>query len=297
MRPTEVVVVHAGGARSTQVDLVRPPALPTLHLALVPPQSSRSAPSSYSAPPRTVGHRAVGPTPFRSVETRGNPTGRGRYVAVVRTAIPGAAERGGPPALAVRGPVGRAATGSGCCASPPSAVVRRSSTTSCAWVTGSPSAVRAPTPAWSRRRATCSSRAASGSRRCCRWCARPSWSAPTGACSTAAGAGAPWRFLPSWRRTATRSSSSRRTTKGCVGSLLSAGVDTTVHGLAAVLYAFATHPDQWQRLRAEPHLARVASDEAVRWESPVQTFIRTATRDVRIGGSSSTSPAWRPRPC
>jgi 4-methoxybenzoate monooxygenase (O-demethylating) len=67
-------------------------------------------------------------------------------------------------------------------------------------------------------------------------------------------------------------------------SLLLAGVDTTVHGLSAVLYAFATHPDQWRRLRAEPGLARVAFDEAVRWESPVQTFFRTATRDVRVGG-------------
>ncbi|XVQ09376.1 cytochrome P450 [Spirillospora sp. CA-255316] len=68
-----------------------------------------------------------------------------------------------------------------------------------------------------------------------------------------------------------------------VRSLLSAGVDTTVHGLAAVLYGFAAHPDRWQRLRAEPSLARVAFDEAVRWESPVQTFFRTATTDVEIG--------------
>ncbi len=68
-----------------------------------------------------------------------------------------------------------------------------------------------------------------------------------------------------------------------VRSLLSAGVDTTIHGISAVLYAFATNPEQWQRVRAEPSLARVAFDEAVRWESPVQTFFRTATTDVRVG--------------
>ena len=34
---------------------------------------------------------------------------------------------------------------------------------------------------------------------------------------------------------------------------------------------------------SEPSLARVAFDEAVRWESPVQTFFRTATTDVRVG--------------
>jgi cytochrome P450 len=67
-----------------------------------------------------------------------------------------------------------------------------------------------------------------------------------------------------------------------VRSLLTAGVDTTVHGLGAVLYAFATHPQQWARLRSDPRLARVAFDEAVRWESPVQTFFRTATTDVAI---------------
>jgi cytochrome P450 len=70
-----------------------------------------------------------------------------------------------------------------------------------------------------------------------------------------------------------------------VRSLLTAGVDTTVHGLAAVLHAFATHPDQWRLLRERPELARVAFDEAVRWQSPVQTFFRTTTTDVEIAGT------------
>jgi cytochrome P450 len=67
-----------------------------------------------------------------------------------------------------------------------------------------------------------------------------------------------------------------------VRSLLTAGVDTTVHGLSATLYALASNPEQWQRLRAEPRLARVAFDEAVRWESPVQTFCRTAATAVTV---------------
>lgn len=70
-----------------------------------------------------------------------------------------------------------------------------------------------------------------------------------------------------------------------VRSLLTAGVDTTVNGLAAVLYAFATNPDQWARLRENPALARTAFDEAVRFESPVQTFFRTTTRDIEVGGT------------
>lgn len=69
-----------------------------------------------------------------------------------------------------------------------------------------------------------------------------------------------------------------------VRSLLTAGVDTTVHGIGAVLYCFASHPTMWQQLRAEPRLMRSAFDEAVRLISPVQTFFRTTTSDVEIGG-------------
>ena len=69
-----------------------------------------------------------------------------------------------------------------------------------------------------------------------------------------------------------------------VRSLLTAGVDTTVHGLSAVIHAFVQQPEQWDRLRAQPGLARVAFDEAVRLESPVQTFFRTTTRDVNVDG-------------
>ncbi|WP_262057651.1 cytochrome P450 [Streptomyces sp. STR69] len=60
-------------------------------------------------------------------------------------------------------------------------------------------------------------------------------------------------------------------------SLLTAYIDTTVHGPAACLYAFARHPEQWQRLRERPELARVAFGGAVRRQSPVQAFFRTAT--------------------
>ncbi|MDN4610154.1 cytochrome P450 [Arthrobacter burdickii] len=70
-----------------------------------------------------------------------------------------------------------------------------------------------------------------------------------------------------------------------VRSLLTAGVDTTVNGLAALIYAFATNPEQWTRLRENPGLVRTAFDEAVRFESPVQTFFRTTTRDIEVGGT------------
>ena len=68
-----------------------------------------------------------------------------------------------------------------------------------------------------------------------------------------------------------------------VRSLLTAGVDTTVNALGAALYCLARFPAQFERLRADPSLARAAFEEAVRLESPVQTFFRTTTRDVTIG--------------
>jgi cytochrome P450 len=71
-----------------------------------------------------------------------------------------------------------------------------------------------------------------------------------------------------------------------VRSLLTAGVDTTVNGLGAALYCLARFPDQFERLRADPALARAAFEEAVRLESPVQTFFRTTVRNVTVGNET-----------
>jgi cytochrome P450 len=69
-----------------------------------------------------------------------------------------------------------------------------------------------------------------------------------------------------------------------VRSLVSAGVDTTVHGIGNLMAALAAHPQQWQALRSNPALARQCLDEALRYEATVQTFFRTTTRAVDVGG-------------
>ncbi len=69
-----------------------------------------------------------------------------------------------------------------------------------------------------------------------------------------------------------------------VRSFLSAGIDTTVYGLGNALYCFATNPEQWTVLRENPNLIRGSFEEVLRFESPVQTFFRTTTRDVEVGG-------------
>jgi cytochrome P450 len=71
-----------------------------------------------------------------------------------------------------------------------------------------------------------------------------------------------------------------------VRSLLTAGVDTTVNGLGAAVWCLARFPAEFERLRADPLLARAAFEEAIRLESPVQTFFRTTMRDVIIGGEA-----------
>jgi cytochrome P450 len=69
-----------------------------------------------------------------------------------------------------------------------------------------------------------------------------------------------------------------------VRSFLSAGIDTTVFGLGNALYCFAKYPEQWAILRDNPSLIRLALEEVLRFEAPVQTFFRTTTREVEVGG-------------
>jgi cytochrome P450 len=71
-----------------------------------------------------------------------------------------------------------------------------------------------------------------------------------------------------------------------VRSVLTAGFDTTVHGIGAAMRCLALNPDQFGALRADPSKARAAFEEAVRLETPVQTFFRTTAREVEIGGAT-----------
>jgi hypothetical protein len=69
-----------------------------------------------------------------------------------------------------------------------------------------------------------------------------------------------------------------------VRSFLSAGIDTTVYGLGNALYCMARYPEQWSALRERPNLIRGAFEEVLRFEAPVQSFFRTTTREVEVGG-------------
>jgi cytochrome P450 len=66
--------------------------------------------------------------------------------------------------------------------------------------------------------------------------------------------------------------------------LLVAGNETTRDLISSGLLAFADHPGQWGRTRADRSLVPGAVEEMLRWSSPVVSFMRTATRDTEVRG-------------
>ncbi|PXY32741.1 cytochrome P450 [Prauserella muralis] len=66
--------------------------------------------------------------------------------------------------------------------------------------------------------------------------------------------------------------------------LLMAGHEATVNVIGNGTYALLTHRDQWDRLVADRALLEPATDELIRYDSPLQLFERTATADVEIAG-------------
>ncbi len=65
-----------------------------------------------------------------------------------------------------------------------------------------------------------------------------------------------------------------------------AGNETTRNAISHGMLALIEHPDQRDRLLADPALIDSAVEEILRWASPVMHFRRTATRDLEIHGTS-----------
>jgi len=68
--------------------------------------------------------------------------------------------------------------------------------------------------------------------------------------------------------------------------LVVAGNETTRIAIAQGVLAFCRHPEQWERLRADPALLEVATDEVNRWTCPTHFMRRTATTDTTLGGAA-----------
>jgi cytochrome P450 len=69
-----------------------------------------------------------------------------------------------------------------------------------------------------------------------------------------------------------------------LNQLLVAGNETTRNAISGGLVAFSEHPEQWPRLVDDRALVDTATDEMLRWTTPVIAFMRTATVDATVGG-------------
>jgi cytochrome P450 len=66
--------------------------------------------------------------------------------------------------------------------------------------------------------------------------------------------------------------------------LLPAGAETTYRSSSNLLFGLLTKPDQLAALRDDRSLLPTAIEEGLRWEPPLLTIMRTATRDTVVEG-------------
>ncbi len=69
------------------------------------------------------------------------------------------------------------------------------------------------------------------------------------------------------------------------GRLLApAGAETTYRSSSNLLFGLLSDRNQWEAVRADPTLIPQAIEEGLRWEAPLLSIMRTATRDVTVCG-------------
>ncbi len=71
-----------------------------------------------------------------------------------------------------------------------------------------------------------------------------------------------------------------------------AGHDTTSASTAGAMWALANDPAQFARIKADRNLLPGLIEEAIRWTTPVQHFMRTAAEDCEIGGQQIAKDDW-----
>jgi cytochrome P450 len=64
------------------------------------------------------------------------------------------------------------------------------------------------------------------------------------------------------------------------------GHDTIAFCLSGGMHALIEHPEQLARLRDDPSLIDTAIEEMLRWTTPGRHIVRTATKDVELGGET-----------
>ncbi|KKC24033.1 cytochrome P450 [Sphingomonas sp. SRS2] len=71
---------------------------------------------------------------------------------------------------------------------------------------------------------------------------------------------------------------------GLLLSMYRGGTDTTISGISTALRLLAERPELWATLRKDRSRVKMVFEEAIRLETPIQSYFRTTTRDVEIDG-------------
>ena len=71
-----------------------------------------------------------------------------------------------------------------------------------------------------------------------------------------------------------------------------AGHDTTSASTAGAMMALAQDPEQFAKVKADRSLLPGIVEEAIRWTTPVQHFMRTAADDTEVGGQPIRKGDW-----
>ncbi len=66
--------------------------------------------------------------------------------------------------------------------------------------------------------------------------------------------------------------------------ILIGGDETTRHVISGGVQQLLLHPNQWARVARDPGVRPTAVEEMLRWVTPIKNMVRTATRDVELGG-------------
>ncbi|TRD11237.1 cytochrome P450 [Erythrobacter insulae] len=74
--------------------------------------------------------------------------------------------------------------------------------------------------------------------------------------------------------------------------LAAAGHDTTSASTAGAMLALAQDPEQFAQVKADRTMLAGIVEEAIRWTSPVQHFMRTVATDTQLGGQDLKQGDW-----
>jgi cytochrome P450 len=83
--------------------------------------------------------------------------------------------------------------------------------------------------------------------------------------------------------------------ESCLGyyiAIATAGHDTTSSSTAGAIWALAENPAEFAKIKADPRLIPSMVEEAIRWTTPVQHFMRSAADDYVLDGRAIAKGDW-----